>query len=170
MPSHTDKERLRKAQARRAAGKRPFKEVTDRRGGRVTQLKGAVPVAKLTTAQKAVGASAARAQGGTSTDRLKGRGGSRAATSTRPGAITTSAQARTQAKANQAKIARLEGGTSTSRIKGKINITKTAKAFDLARITSMARKSRSPFLMSFALGLDELLKHKKAKKINIGPI
>ncbi len=62
------------------------------------------------------------------------------------------AKMRTQDKAAKAGVARLAGGNSTTRMKGKLNITKTAKAFNLARISSMAKKTRSPVGLAFAIG------------------
>lgn len=115
-------------------------------------------------------ATVSRMHGGTSTDIMKTIG-SKSATGVRPAQIGIDvAKKRTEAKASRANLARQAGGNSTSRMKSIINITKTAKAFDAARMSSILKKSRSPFLMAFALGLDELTRHKKARKINAGPI
>lgn len=82
------------------------------------------------------------------------------------------AKTRTQAKASRAKAARASGPTAnaTERMKGRINIAKTAKAFSLAKLSNMVKKSRSPAAIAFALGLDAIVNKKKAKKINAGPI
>lgn len=65
----------------------------------------------------------------------------------------------------QAKKARAKGGTSTSRIK-----SSPSKIPTLTKLANIAKKSRSPVLIAFGIGLNELLKPKKAKKINAGPI
>lgn len=48
--------------------------------------------------------------------------------------------------------------------------TRTSAMKTLSKVSKVARRSRSPFLMSLALGLDAIVASKKAKKINIGPI
>ena len=80
------------------------------------------------------------------------------------------AKFRTKVKASRAKQARAVGGNSSTRMSSTINITKTAKAFNTQRMANLVRKSRSPAMMGFAIGLGAIIDHKKAKRINAGPI
>lgn len=91
----------------------------------------------------------------TSTDTLKSRGKFSASKST----TEVSARSRQMVRTGAAQLRSKVGGTSTDRLRGR-----------LAKISKAAKKSRSPVAISFALGLDHLLRAKKAKVINAGPI